>query len=267
MLLEAFREHDLDYWTPKLLASTGRRLRDRRDVSEEGLDHPQIVHNGDVDHDRRPGLGPVRQVGPLAHFSTTRRCHRLARRRRWARRRTNRSPRCTTRTRDGSGSVPPFAGRHDRGVRLLLRDAVRRHACRPRSARASSSSRTANGDPHRTSFGPEVATNKTTAGKESISIDLRTARGARGRAAHLSPSADVFVTGFRSGRRRAARAGLRGAARAEPAAGLRPRRRLRHRRPLCPPRPLRPGRAGRGGQLRAPGGLLVRTRTEHSTCR
>ena len=55
-----------------------------------------------------------------------------------------------------------------------------------------------NGDPHRTSFGPEVASNKTTAGKESISVDLRTPEG-RAIAQELLATADVFLTGFRSG--------------------------------------------------------------------
>ena len=54
------------------------------------------------------------------------------------------------------------------------------------------------GDPHRVSFGSEVATNKTTAGKESISIDLRSPRGQEV-AQRICAQADVFVTGYRSG--------------------------------------------------------------------
>jgi crotonobetainyl-CoA:carnitine CoA-transferase CaiB-like acyl-CoA transferase len=54
------------------------------------------------------------------------------------------------------------------------------------------------GDPHRMSFGPEVASNKTTAGKESISVDLRTPRGQE-IAQQICAGADVFVTGYRSG--------------------------------------------------------------------
>jgi crotonobetainyl-CoA:carnitine CoA-transferase CaiB-like acyl-CoA transferase len=55
-----------------------------------------------------------------------------------------------------------------------------------------------NGDPHRMSFGPDVASNKTTAGKESLSVDLRTPEG-RAIARTVVAGADVFVTGFRSG--------------------------------------------------------------------
>ena len=55
-----------------------------------------------------------------------------------------------------------------------------------------------NGDPHRTSFGPDVASNKTTAAKESVSVDLRTPEG-RAIAQKVVAQANVFVSGFRSG--------------------------------------------------------------------
>jgi crotonobetainyl-CoA:carnitine CoA-transferase CaiB-like acyl-CoA transferase len=54
------------------------------------------------------------------------------------------------------------------------------------------------GDPHRLAFGPEVATMKTTRGKESVSIDLRSDDG-REVARRIVRQADVFVTAFRSG--------------------------------------------------------------------
>jgi len=54
------------------------------------------------------------------------------------------------------------------------------------------------GDPHRNSFGPEVASTKTTAAKESLSLDLRTAEG-RAVAQQVIAQADAFVDGFRSG--------------------------------------------------------------------
>jgi crotonobetainyl-CoA:carnitine CoA-transferase CaiB-like acyl-CoA transferase len=54
------------------------------------------------------------------------------------------------------------------------------------------------GDPHRMAFGPEVATLKTTQGKESVSIDLRSPEG-QSAARRIVRQADVFVTGFRSG--------------------------------------------------------------------
>jgi len=56
----------------------------------------------------------------------------------------------------------------------------------------------AKGDPHRQSFGAEVATVKTTPGKESLSVDLRTEEG-RGIARRLLARADIFVNGYRAG--------------------------------------------------------------------
>ncbi len=68
LLCEAFRPHDLEYWLPRLEASPDVAFEVAR-TSEEGLDHPQIVHNGDVVTVSDPRYGPVRQVGPIAHFS------------------------------------------------------------------------------------------------------------------------------------------------------------------------------------------------------
>src|SRR5581483_9798799 len=70
MILEAFREHDLDHWLPQLLANPDIAF-ELAGTCEEGLDHPQIVHNGDVVAIDDPRVGPIRQVGPLAHFSAT----------------------------------------------------------------------------------------------------------------------------------------------------------------------------------------------------
>jgi crotonobetainyl-CoA:carnitine CoA-transferase CaiB-like acyl-CoA transferase len=68
LLWEAFRSHDLAYWLPRLEASPDVAFEVAR-TSEEGLHHPQIIHNGDVVTVADPTHGPVRQVGPIAHFS------------------------------------------------------------------------------------------------------------------------------------------------------------------------------------------------------
>src|SRR5215471_3748168 len=70
LLWEAFRSHDLAYWLPRLEASPDVAFEVAR-TSEEGLDHPQIIHNGDVVTVADPRYGPVRQVGPIAHFSAS----------------------------------------------------------------------------------------------------------------------------------------------------------------------------------------------------
>src|SRR4051794_5523352 len=70
LLLAAFREHDLDHWLPKLMASKDVAF-EIAVTSEEGLEHPQIVHNGDATTIEDPVVGPIREVGPLAHFATS----------------------------------------------------------------------------------------------------------------------------------------------------------------------------------------------------
>jgi crotonobetainyl-CoA:carnitine CoA-transferase CaiB-like acyl-CoA transferase len=195
LLWESFREHDLDHWLPILEASPDIAFEISR-TSEEGLDHPQMLHNGDVITVDDPVHGPVQQVGPIGHYSATpctitRSAPALD---------ANAGPfvaATANGTRDGAAPAHPFAGvtivefgyfyampyglamAADLGARVIkLEDAK--------------------GDPHRTSFGPEVASTKTTAGKEGLSVDVSTPQG-REIAQRLTAQADVFVTGFRSG--------------------------------------------------------------------
>ena len=195
MLWEAFRQEDLEHWLPLLEASPDVAFEVAA-TSEEGTRHPQIVHNGDVVAIEDEVHGPVRQVGPIAHFSDIAAGHRpigtRARRQRRPVRLHGRHPPAA----DRAGAS--LRRRHDRRVRLLLRHAVRRDdGRRPRRARDQDRGRQAV-IPTASSFGAEVATNKTTAGKESISIDLRSPAG-REIAQQICAKADVFVTGFRSG--------------------------------------------------------------------
>ncbi|MDO8390383.1 MAG: CoA transferase [Actinomycetota bacterium] len=194
MLLEAIREQDLDYWLPKFLASPDIAF-EVAVTSEEGLDHPQFVHNGDVITINDPVLGPVREVGPVCHFADT--------------------PQHPTRSAPALGAndggfhphafpaggqqapAHPFAG-------ITIVEFGYFYAMPYGVAMAASMGarviklEDGNGDPHRSSFGPEVASNKTTAGKESVSVDLRTPEG-RKIAQDIIATADVFLTGFRSG--------------------------------------------------------------------
>ncbi|MGH9262372.1 MAG: CoA transferase, partial [Acidimicrobiales bacterium] len=194
LLLEAFRAEDLDHWLPLLLASPDIAF-EVAVTSEEGLEHPQIVHNGDVITIDDPAVGAVRQVGPVGHFE--------------------RSPLTPTRSAPALGvhdwpfttGPPPAAGgvapAHPfAGVTIVEFGYF--YAMPYGTAMAAALGarvikiEDGNGDPHRMSFGPDVASNKTTAGKESLSVDLRTPEG-RAIAQQIIARADVFVTGFRSG--------------------------------------------------------------------
>src|SRR5581483_6056824 len=70
LLLEAFRTKDLDYWLPLLEASPDVAF-EVAVTSEEGVAHPQIVHNGDEVTVDDPARGAIRQVGPVGHFDKT----------------------------------------------------------------------------------------------------------------------------------------------------------------------------------------------------
>ncbi|MDO8361674.1 MAG: CoA transferase [Actinomycetota bacterium] len=194
ILLEAIREHDLAYWLPKFLASPDIAF-EVAVTSEQGLDHPQFIHNGDVITIDDPVHGPIRQVGPVCHPANT--------------------PMHPTRSapalgeHNGAFEAHPFpAGGHTApahpfaGVTIVEFGYF--YAMPYGVAMAASMGarvinlEDGNGDPHRISFGPEVASNKTTAGKESVSVDLRTAEG-RKVAQEIIATADVFLTGFRSG--------------------------------------------------------------------
>ena len=193
-LWEAFRQEDLKHWLPLLEASPDVAFEVAA-TSEEGTEHPQIVHNGDVVTVMDPTHGPIRQVGPIAHFSD--------------------SPLIIERSapvldaNDGlfahhaapAGGEPapehPLAGVTivEFGCFYAMPYGVTMAAA---LGRAVIKIEDGKGDPHRVSFGSEVATNKTTAGKESISIDLRAPRGQE-IAQRICAQADVFVTGYRSG--------------------------------------------------------------------
>jgi crotonobetainyl-CoA:carnitine CoA-transferase CaiB-like acyl-CoA transferase len=194
LLWNAFRAHDLAYWLPRLEASPDVAFEISR-TSEEGLDHPQIVHNGDVVTVTDPQHGPVREVGPIAHFSDSpcrieRSAPALG---------ANQGPFAEPGPEPSRSAAPahPLAGvtivefgwyyAMPYGLTMAAALGARVIKIEDRS-----------GDPHRLSFGPEVASMKTTLGKESISIDLRSAEG-RSVAHRIVRQADVFVTGFRSG--------------------------------------------------------------------
>ena len=194
MLLEAFRAKDFDHWLPLLQASPDVAFEVAA-TSEEGLDHPQIVHNGDVIIVDDPKLGAVREVGPIGHFEKTpivieRSAPELG---------ASADGFVAHDFPTGGGAAPAhaFAGITvvEFGYFYAMPYATAMLAAL--GARVIKIEDRA-GDPHRNSFGPEMASTKTTAGKESISLDLKTAEG-RAIAREIVAKADAFLTGFRTG--------------------------------------------------------------------
>lgn len=194
LLQEAFRASDLDHWLPLLEASPDVAF-EVAVTSEEGLSHPQIVHNGDVVTVHDSTHGPIRQVGPVGHFEKTpivvaRSAPGLG---------ENSGELVANELPRGSGPAPehPFAGITVVEFGYFYAMPYSTAMLAALGARVIKIEDGA-GDPYRTSFGPEVASAKTTAAKESLSLDLRSAEG-QAIAQQVVAKADAFVTGFRSG--------------------------------------------------------------------
>ena len=194
LLWEAFRQQDLAYWIPRLEADANIGW-EVAVTSEQALSHPQFLHNGDVVTVHDEDVGPVTQVGPIAHFGRTPVGPRSS-----APRLGEHAGDLTPGAAAGTeGGAAPAARRHyDRRVRLLLCDAVRRY---PRSdaRRSGDQDRGRRRRPAPRGVGPRRRDPaKTTAGKESVSLDVRTVEGLRA-AREIVAHADVFVDGFRAG--------------------------------------------------------------------
>jgi crotonobetainyl-CoA:carnitine CoA-transferase CaiB-like acyl-CoA transferase len=194
LLWQAFRERDLADWLPILESYDDIAFEVAR-WSEEGLDHPQIVHNHDTVTISDPSVGSIRQVAPLGHFSKT-----PAPAPRPAPALGSHDGAFTVASPKDSVSAPPahplagitiveFGYFYAMPYGLTLAAALGARVVKLEDA---------SGDPMRRSFGPELGAVKVMAGKESVSLDLNGDEG-RAIALRLIDSADVFVTGFRSG--------------------------------------------------------------------
>ena len=195
LIWECFRAENWLEIQPQLLAQSNLPF-ELCGTSEEALDHPQIVANGEAITVDDPVVGPVRQVGPVATFE--------------------RSPSVITRPAPALGVN---AGEVTAAVRPDVTDAAApRHAlsgitiiefgyfyAMPYGVTLAASLgarviklEDATGDPMRHAFGGEAGSAKVTEGKESLSIDLKTDAG-RAIVHQLVKQADVFVLGFRPG--------------------------------------------------------------------
>ena len=192
---ETFRTRTFAEWDPVLRAEPDIAYELLR-TSEEGLDHPQIRHNGEVVALDVPGIGTVEQVGPIARFAAapariTRQAPALGQ---------NDGPLHQRETETGTGttSEPPLTG-------FTILDFGYFFAMPFGTALAASLGARVikiedrRGDPMRHAFGaPETGGARTMEGKESLSVDLRTPEGRR-LVHELVAKADAFVNGFRPG--------------------------------------------------------------------
>ena len=199
-------ERDADEWM-ELFVADGNVAADPWLTTQQALDHPQIVHNGEVVTLRSSRLGETRQLGPLASMPATPATpaawyalpgeHQNAD---WRDRTAVAVPRVPT---DEPDATPPLDGvtvlefasvvavpfattiLADLGARVIKVEPVE-------------------GDTFRAGGSPGAGTSrglgalKTTVGKESICVDLKSPAGRR-IVAGLVERADVVVHNFRPG--------------------------------------------------------------------
>lgn len=192
---DAFRQRTVDEWLPILLADRDIAFEVVRS-SEEAMDHPQAVHNGQVVEVVDPVVGRVAEIGPVASFSAT--------------------PSVISRS-------APALGEHDalpHAIPVAARPAAGGPLAHPLSGvtivelgyfyampfgmtlAASFGARvikveSLTGDPMRVNYGiAEAGAVKVLEGKESIAVDLKTPEG-QAIVVRLLSQADVFAFGFR----------------------------------------------------------------------
>lgn len=195
LVWDALRTRQYAEWEPLLLADDNIAFEMAR-TSEEGLDHPQIIHNQEAVTIDDPEHGPIRQVGPIAHFKD--RPH--GPRRSAPRLGEAGGPLVPSPRPAGGGATPahPLEGVTiiELGYFYAMPYGVTMAAAL--GARVIKIEGL-EGDPMRNSFGfPETGGAKTMEGKESLTVNLRAPEG-QAIMHELVAKADVFVNGFRPG--------------------------------------------------------------------
>ena len=71
IMLEKVQEKTLDEWMAIFLSEAGNAAAEPYLTSEQALDHPQIVHNGNVQEVDVPGVGGTSQLGPMVNMKAT----------------------------------------------------------------------------------------------------------------------------------------------------------------------------------------------------
>jgi crotonobetainyl-CoA:carnitine CoA-transferase CaiB-like acyl-CoA transferase len=195
LIWERFRSMTAAEVTARMMAEPDVAFEMAR-TSEDALDHPQVVHNGEGITLTDPRVGPVQEVGPVAHFSSTparivRSAPALG---------DNDGPTTGPQTQRSEGPWPthPLSGVTivEFGYFYAMPYGVTMAAAL--GARVIKLE-DGQGDPMRRSFGEmETGSAKVTEGKESISLDMKSKEG-REIVHRIIAGADAFVLGFRPG--------------------------------------------------------------------
>ncbi len=71
IMLEKVQQKTLDEWMDIFLGEAGNVAAEPYYTSERALEHPQIVHNGNVQRVHLPAVGDTRQLGPMVSMKET----------------------------------------------------------------------------------------------------------------------------------------------------------------------------------------------------
>ena len=71
MMLESVQKKTLEEWMDTFVKQSADVAAEAFTMAEEGMNHPQIVHNGQIQDVEDPRLGKTRQLGPLVLMSET----------------------------------------------------------------------------------------------------------------------------------------------------------------------------------------------------
>ena len=198
IILERMQERTADEWM-ELFIAAGDIAAEPVLSTQEALCHPQMRHNGDVVELESPALGPMRQLGPVARLHATpavlapshpapgEHQHLAGNPDHW-RPRASRTPA----THDG----PPLAGMTVVELATIIAAPLGCSLLADLGARVIKVE-VLGGDPLR-GLGNGISTIKTTAGKESICLDLKRP-AAQEVVRRLLSTADVLIHNYRPG--------------------------------------------------------------------
>jgi crotonobetainyl-CoA:carnitine CoA-transferase CaiB-like acyl-CoA transferase len=195
VIWERFRSLTAQEITERMLAQSDVAFEMVRS-SEHALDHPQVIHNGEVIELIDSQVGPIQEVGPIAHFTSTPAVIKSSAPPLGDNQGPTTGPQALTSAESSpehplSGiTIVEFGYFYAMPYGVTMAAALGARVIKLEDE---------HGDPMRRSFGEaETGSTKVTEGKESISLDMKSEEGRR--IVHqIVEHADVFVLGFRPG--------------------------------------------------------------------
>ena len=197
-ILDRMRERTMDEWMDLFVNVEGDVAAEPFMTSVEALDHPQMVHNGSVQDVLDPSVGSMRQLGPLFHIDNSAPsikgpAPKLGEHTGEA---LGDSPAASDASMDGDFPEHPLSGFTVLDLSTVIAGPLSGSLMAELGARVIRIE-TLGGDWMRNAYNG-LAANRTMAGTEGLSIDLKTDDG-REILRRLLPSVDVVLHNMRPG--------------------------------------------------------------------